>query len=286
MSGDDPWLAAAGRALGGQARVVARAPLSGGYASAAVERVDLDVGGRPVAVVVKQAPAGEVAAMRARAVVRGIGPPRLLAVAGDRLVTTHHPGVALEPGADVVPDGVWDTLGRVHAHWRGRRPRGVPVVDQAFWRGLCGRTLVAVRGAAARTGDPVFEIAERAVTAWREDPRIARALAVLPRTLAHGDPHRGNVVVGPDGAALIDWGNARVAPAGLDLAVLRAQGASPSPAYECHAGRPSEVERRWGDVHVHVQYLGFACDHLGAPRVAEMVDAASAALDGLGLALR
>lgn len=285
--GDERWLSAAGRALGGTARVVARTALTGGYTSAGVERVELDVGGRPATVVVKRATAGEVAALRARAVVRGIGPPRLLAVADDRLVLTHHAGAALPPDGDEgVPGEVWETLGRVHAHWRGKRPRGVPVVDQAFWRGLCDRTLEAARGAAARTGDPVFEVAGDGIAAWREDPLIARGLAVLPRTLVHGDPHRGNVVVGPDGAALVDWGDARVAPAGLDLAVLRAQGASPSSAYEAHAGRPSEVESRWAEVYVNVRYLGFACDHLGAARVAQMLGAAATALNALDDAWR
>jgi hypothetical protein len=60
---DAPWLAAVGRALGGTARVVARSPLAGGYVSAAVERVDLDVDGRAAAVVLKRASPVELAEM-------------------------------------------------------------------------------------------------------------------------------------------------------------------------------------------------------------------------------
>ena len=70
---------------------------------------------------------------------------------------------------------------------------------------------------------------------------------------------------------LIDWGNARVAPAALDLATLRAQGAVPPPWFAEPPGRD------WADVHVHVQYLGFAADHLGAARVGEMIATATAA---------
>jgi Ser/Thr protein kinase RdoA (MazF antagonist) len=173
---------------------------------------------------------------------------------------------------------VWTELGRVHAHWRGKRPRGVPVVDATFWRGLCDRTLVAVRGALTRTGDDAFAAAGRAVLAWRDDPRVTRALATMPRTLVHGDPHRGNVLVGPEGAVLIDWGNARVAPAALDLAILVAQGAVVPAAL---AGTAPEEERAWADLHANVQYLGFACDHLGAARVTEMVTAAIRAGSGL-----
>jgi aminoglycoside phosphotransferase (APT) family kinase protein len=148
-------------------------------------------------------------------------------------------------------------------------------------------TLPAVRGARDRTGDPgLAEIAELLV-AWSTDARMRAALALLPRTLTHGDAHRGNVLLAPDGAVLIDWGNARVAPAGLDLATLAAQGAPAPPAYTAPVIPPElrEVERLWAQVQVHVQYLGFAADHLGTERVVEMVDTAARALDALGPAL-
>jgi hypothetical protein len=95
------------------------------------------------------------------------------------------------------------------------------------------------------------------------------------------------VLLVPDGAVLIDWGNARVAPAGLDVATLAAQGAPAPPAYTAPATRPAlrEVERLWAQVQVHVQYLGFAADHLGTARVIEMVETAARALDALGPAL-
>jgi hypothetical protein len=88
---------------------------------------------------------------------------------------------------------------------------------------------------------------------------------------------------------LIDWGNARVAPAGLDVAALAAQGASAPAAYlEALNAVPDalqDVERLWAQVQVHVQYLGFAADHLGTGRVVEMVESAARALDALGPAL-
>lgn len=282
---DDAWLARAGRALGGAPRIVTRAPLAGGYAAAGVERIDLDVDGRRVPVVLKSASRAEVAAMRAVAVVGGAGPAPL-AVGDDWLVL---PFVEGSPPSGAVPDPVWEILARVHAHWWRKRPRGIPVVDPVWWAALCDRTLVAVRGAAARTGDPVFAEAEEALRGFRADPRIAAALAVLPRTLVHGDAHRGNVL----GATLIDWGNARVAPAGLDLATLRAQGEQVPAAYrdlfdELRPGArpPAGLEEAWGDVHVNVAYLGFAADHLGAARVAEMVDTGTRAVAALDVAWR
>jgi hypothetical protein len=269
---------------------VGRRPLSGGYV-AAVERVDLDVGGRRAAVVLKRATPVEVAAMRAIGVVVGLARPRLLAAGPGWLVVPFYAGPALGPDGDV-PTEVWTALGRVHAHWFRRRPRIVPVVDAAWWRTMVTRhALPAVRGAGDRTGDPLFTGVAAQLERWALDPRVRAALALLPRTLVHGDAHRGNVVLAADGAVLIDWGNARLAPAGLDLATMSAQGARPGSAYRDAVGDATtpeelrEVERWWAQAQVHVQYLGFAADHLGAARVAEMVETAARALDALGPAL-
>ncbi|MEU7818160.1 aminoglycoside phosphotransferase family protein [Pseudonocardia sp. NPDC049154] len=281
------WLAAVARRLGGTPEVVGRTPLAGGYVAEGVERVDLRVGDRAVPVVVKPADPVEVAAMRAVAVVEGVVAPRMLHP--DPLVLTWVDG---EPAAegDPVPADVWRTLARVHRHWLRKRARGIPVVDAEWWAALCERTLVALRGGAGRTGEAEYERAAGLVAEWAADPRIRAALALLPRTLCHGDPHRGNMLgaAGTDWA-LIDWGNARMAPAGLDLAVLEAQGRSDDAAYRAEApalpGPLAAVEREWARAHVHVQYLGFAADHLGAARVAEMIETAGESLSRLGPAL-
>lgn len=265
MIPDADWL----RRLG-SVSIRAREPLSGGYVSDAVERIELSNGD---VVVLKAASAVEVAAMRALAVVADVG-PRPLAVGPGWLVLPWVEGAPLGPD-DPVPDAAWRTLARVHAHWRGKRPRGVPVVDATWWAGLVDHTLVAVRGGLVRTGSPEFAQAERALVAWRTDPVITGALAALPRTLVHGDAHRGNVL----GHTLIDWGNARVAPAALDLAVLRAQGGEPPAWYP----QPSDAESAWADVQVNVQYLGLAADHRGASRVREMIDTAAGARERLSV---
>jgi hypothetical protein len=272
--------------------VVGRSALAGGYVSHGVERVDLDVDGCPVPVVLKQASPVEVGAMRAVVVVPGVDRPRLLAAGPGWLVLPFYDGPALRPD-DAVPGEVWTALGRVHAHWCRRRPRGVPVVDAAWWATMVtGRTLPAVRGARERTGDVLFDEVEALLERWSVEPRLRAALAVLPRTLTHGDAHRGNVLIAADGGVLIDWGNARVAPAGLDLATMAAQGAEPTQAYRAAVGAGStppelhEVERWWAQAHVHVQYLGFAADHLGQTRVAEMIETAANAMDRLGPALK
>ncbi|MGE3287197.1 MAG: phosphotransferase family protein [Pseudonocardia sp.] len=336
---------AVARRVGQPVRVVARTPLAGGY-HGGVERVDLD-GAPPV--VVKRARSVEVAALRAVAVVPGVEHPRLLAAGPDWVVTDFHDGVPLAEGPDV-PDGVWTTLARVHAHWWRRRPRGIPVTDGQWWRRLCrDRIRPHLAAAAARCGDPGGrgaaardagaggrdaepagpdagpagpdaalaapeggrpaggaavggDAAEAAVyrrgvdllDAWAEHPGMHAALTGLPRTLTHGDPHRGNVLLAAAGPVLLDWGNARVAPPGFDLAVLRAQGAVDLGPYRAEfarlAGAPSAellaVEARCADAWAHVGYLGFAADHLGAARVGELLDGAARALDGLAAPAR
>lgn len=288
---DAAWLPAVARWLGRPAVVTGRETLTGGYVADAVTRVDL--AGAP-AVVVKRTKAAEVAAMRALAVVRGVEVPRMLAAGrderGDWLVLPFYPGSPLAEGPDV-PVELWHTLARVHAHWMRKRPRGIPVADAAWWRHLClDRILPHVQAARERSGDAVFADAAAALQVWADDPRMRAALAMLPRTLVHGDAHRGNVLVGVDGAVLVDWGNAKVAPAGFDLPVLRAQGATDeSPYHRAFAELVGElpvelvgVETNCAEAYAHVGYLGFAADHLGAVRVAELLAGAARALDALG----
>jgi hypothetical protein len=222
---DAAWLPGAERWAGGPLEVRGREALPGGYVADAVHRVDLDRAGAVVAVVVKAATPGEVAAMRALAVTPGVERPRLLAGGADWIVTPFYPG-SPPPDAAPVADDVFTVLARVHEHWSGHPPPGVPVVDAAFWASLCEFVLGAVRGGLARTGDARFAATADALQGWRDDPTVAETLSVLPMTLVHGDPHRGNLLADPTGTTVIDWGNARIAPAGLDLGVLDGLGAS------------------------------------------------------------
>lgn len=277
------WEDALARRLDAPVTVLARQALTGGYVAQSVERVELDVGGTTRTVVLKRTGPVEVAAMRALAVVRGIRRGQALAIGPDWFVLPFVDGPALTR-ADPLPDEIWEVLARVHAHWWGRRPRGLPVVDAAWWRALVDRTLGAVRGGAERSGEPEYRAAERALVGWRDDPAIAGALALLPRTMTHSDPHRGNVLVDAAGPVLIDWGNARVAPGAVDVAVPVAERACSAEAYDrAFAQLAGPVDRiwavaePWARLHVHVQYLGFAADHLGPGRVAEMIDEATAA---------
>jgi hypothetical protein len=276
---DAEWLPAVERWAGGGLSVRSRRELAGGYVADAVHRIDLDRAGEDIAVVVKAATPGEVAALRALAGTPGVDRPELLASGPDWIVTPFYPGT---PPADDEPvgDDVFATLARVHEHWLGRPPAGPLVVDAAFWASLCDFVLVAVREALASTGDARFAEIADSLRRWRDDPVVGETLAALPATLVHGDPHRGNLLAAPTGTTIIDWGNARIAPAALDLAVLDAQDVPP-PAYTAIRPPPGPREATWARMHVHVQYMAFVAEYGTPARAAEMAAVVAASLEAL-----
>jgi aminoglycoside phosphotransferase (APT) family kinase protein len=138
----------------------------------------------------------------------------------------HHP-----PSPHAAPLEVFDALAQMHSRWEGRTSAltGVPAIDPAWWRDQSlNHTLPMLERCLERRESSAIEAAVEAVAATADDDRIARALAILPRTLVHGDMHRANIVVS-GGAKIIDWGSARLAPAMLDVAEIAASG-SPSEA--------------------------------------------------------
>jgi hypothetical protein len=307
------WLEALRRRCGSPVSLVGSVALNGGYASKEVRLYELVVAGRPVSVVWKRTIAREVAALRAVDRVPGIGGPRLLAHGefrpdgdargpggGAWVLMPHHTGTPLTDG-EPVPDAAYEILARVHARHRGETIPGLPVVDAAFWRRLCLHgALPAVRRAAERdicaagSVPELYREAEAKLLEWASDEPMLTALSVLPATLAHGDLHRGNILADTDGAVIIDWGGARIAPGGLDLAVLAEQGGVDHERYHRRlaelTGRPLapallEVERHWALAMGYVQYLGFAADCLGPDRVGVMVNRAARAFNQLGAAL-
>jgi aminoglycoside phosphotransferase (APT) family kinase protein len=132
-----------------------------------------------------------------------------------------------------------------------------------------------------RNGTPAsrsrgLDRANRLVRSWSTDHRMVDALAVLPSALVHGDVHAGNVLISPDSAVLIDWGNARIGPAMLDVANCAPPGSANHDAYlrawAESTGAPlnpmtAAVGSPWASVHVNVQYLGWAAQHLAPSRV-------------------
>jgi aminoglycoside phosphotransferase (APT) family kinase protein len=292
------WLPAVQQRYGGPVEVVGNHRMGGGYVSAEVRRINMIAAGAPTSVVLKRGTSTEIAALRALAQVPGIPGPELIAAGGldteaPWLLTPYYPGLPPSAG-HAVPEQVYDTLARVHARYLGRPPAGLPRVNATFWRRLCLQVALPSVEAAAVTPHDGFEAARLALPRWAQDARMFAALRLLPATLVHGDMHLGNIVVagaGGDQATIIDWGNARIAPGGLDLAVLSEQGADGHEYYRSRvaelassgAGQGlAEVERYWAVAMGYVQYLGFAADCVGGDRVGEMVERAARAFALLG----
>ncbi len=265
-------------------------PLTGGYVASGVYRLDLSfaAGDGPLqhlAVVQKQAAESEVRVMHALAALPGAQAlPRLIADGRSPLpggqaegwfITPFYAGTPLT-FADDIPPVVVSTLAQVHAHFASRGPellqQGLVPVDAAFF----ARTLRNAQEslAAAPEGQPTATslALQRDLAAAGAAPVFAAALACLPPTLVHGDVHPGNILRAADGSAvLIDWGNARLAPAMLDLANIVGLGSALWQEYLAAwaAASGAALDPRlallgyhWATAMVNLQYLPFAAGHV------------------------
>lgn len=317
----DPHLAPALDALAGWARgrhgpgarvaLLRQVPLTGGHVAGAVTRLDVEVSTEAgtterVSVVLKRAEPGEMRAMRALREVpeRPRELPELLGEgAGATGAWVLMPFFAGGPLNGPIPASVFRALAGVHTAFAGRAGGmdAIPPITQESWSRLCRHVLGRVEEARSAGSHPILDRAVDSLMGRAVDIRLARALDVLPRTLVHGDMHAGNVIVSPDGAAIIDWGNARLGPALLDLANITGMG---SPEFQVYLDRCGELtgvaaDQRlttigflWATVYVNTAYLAFAVirDFLGSdgvrrhpPAVVDgMIDRAESALERLG----
>jgi aminoglycoside phosphotransferase (APT) family kinase protein len=207
--------------------------LGGGYSSAAIYRVELEFrlnesATRHLPVVLKHTSETEVNVMRALGDVPGAEAlPRLIDCGqfdGDELihwfVMPFFEGAPLSTADDEMPLAVIDSLARLHAHFISRLNElaWLPRFDGAAFHGLLGWVMDRLAEAETRQADERLAVVHRVVQAARDDPSVQAAFACLPATLIHGDVHGGNILALADGApVLIDWGNARLAPAMFDL---------------------------------------------------------------------
>ncbi|GAA5004787.1 hypothetical protein GCM10023317_39040 [Actinopolymorpha pittospori] len=282
--------------VGASVEVVDRLPVAGGYSSSLVERLELLVrlpdGGRDTLTVLrKRATDAEVAALHALGEVTGATAlPELLATGTDAdgpwAMTPFYAGNTLRTEADV-SDEVIASLARLHAHYVGVHVRGLPVIDRELWRRVCRHVSMRLSGLLT---DAQLRAPMALVDRVRDDPVLLRALDWLPRTLVHGDMHANNVLVDGSGSKIIDWGNARLGPAMLDLASISAPSRPSFDLYaEAWADATDEVlDRRtmyvgflWATVYVNTGYLGFAAQRMGLDVVTQMVERAGEALAGL-----
>lgn len=290
---------------GAVAWVTHRTPLTNGFSSPSVERLDLRVT-RPylrpalASVLRKTANPAEVSALRALLEVRGATSfPELLAAghdeAGPWVLQPFYRGVpAGRVGGEAsIPVEVIESLARLHAHYAGLDVPDIPVLDQAWWQRKCESAIERLPGCVPP--DPLREQTIELLRDYKDDATLRKALQVLPRTLVHGDVHANNVLVNGPYAKLIDWGGAYLAPAMLDLANLTTPAAEKFERYkeswQDATGRAFDDELallgfHWATVCVNVKYLVFAAKHMGIGAVGAMVERARVAKAELDAQLR
>jgi hypothetical protein len=287
----------AGRAAPGArvARCAVR-PMAGGGVARRVDQVTLHLTGHhdPLELVRKQAPAHEIAGLRAAQGVRrqAAAIPELVAWGSDWLITPLAPGAPLAWG-DAVPANLVDALAALHARYHSAKglPAVIPRVTPAWWQALCREWVdPPLREHAARHPPETTARARALVSRAAGDPAASALLAGLPPALLHGDVHPGNVVVHADRATLIDWGSSRIGPAALDLANLATAGSADVARYartwQQLTGQPLpgdaiELGYRWAALQIPVQYLPWTTAHRPTRDVESALDQIERALGQL-----
>jgi hypothetical protein len=180
-------------------------------------------------------------------------------------------------------------MAQVHWRFEGREDEFPDVlrVDRSFLLQCfdSGLTTLATQG-------ELFHQEQVLLKQIREDERVYSVLKSLPVTLTHGDVHPGNLIrAGVEQAMLIDWGNARFAPAALDLANMVDFGSPEWKDYLVEGERESGLkmnERQaelgfcLAEIVVNTQYLPFAVEHLPSEDARKMVKKSTAAWERIG----
>jgi fructosamine-3-kinase len=273
-----------------------------GAAAFAIERLDVDVRHsngaiETTALVVKRTWAHEVLGLHAAQAVRveTNAIPELICSGKEGpqswLVTRFFEG--MNPSEGDVPEAIMDALAHLHVYWMARWEtlRGIPVIDSTWWTGVClDYSLPQLDQLASRAPDPAIDRAREFLLQVARDDVAVEVLDQLPRTLLHGDVRTDNILVDSTGAALVDWGSARIGPTMLDLSNVARPGTRQFSEYgqswEQLVGAPLDpttIERgcRWADLQNPVQGLGWIAEHLGSEALDQAVLHATQALEGL-----
>lgn len=284
-----------------------RRRLAGGVCSPLVERVEVTAvrsNGRRdrFDVVAKRASSAEVIALREIAAIPAADAfPELIDAGADAsgpwVVTPYYPGSTLPWDAEV-PEAVFASLARLHHRHLGRSgalPVDLRRVDEAFCRdAFLDFAASWIRDAQRKDPHPVHDRALDLLQRWSHDERIQAGLHVLPATLLHGDVYGLNVVVADDEAGpprLIDWGNARVGPIMLDVALSADASSAGFSAYlrawEDVAGRPldpwqAEAGHAWATAFSNAMFVGAVAARFGPMHAEEMLDQGEIALHRFG----
>jgi hypothetical protein len=283
-----------------RARLVVRGPFATGLSSGGVQLVNVPLAdGALLPLLWKHTSRREAIALRALTELRAnpAAFPELIAAGvddrGDWVLFPRYEGRHPRTRHQA-PGEVFDALAALHHHWEGRTAQleGLIVIDPAWWKHLCIE--YAMPRLVQISGSAVVARAVDAVEATAQDARIDQALGVLPRTLVHGDMHEANMVIGTAGVTIIDWGEARLGAAMLDVANIADHGSAREARYvrerERLSGQP--VDRRlveigywWAQAQITTQYLPYVAERRPEAELDAMLVARERAFERLGSAL-
>jgi hypothetical protein len=242
----------------------------------------------------KEVPALEIAGLCAAQAVRpqATAIPELVAWGPGWLITPLAAGSPLAlDGA--MPANLSDTLARLHSRYLGDDglSPAIPRVTPAWWRSLCRDWVEPrLREQAGRHPAETTTRARALVDRAAGLPATDVLLGELSPTLLHGDVHPGNVLVDDGQATLIDWGNARIGPAALDLANLVTADSASVARYartrEQLTGQPLpaaviDLGYLWAALQIPVQYLPWTIAHRSTREADAVLDQIEQALESV-----
>jgi thiamine kinase-like enzyme len=175
-------------------------------------------------------------------------------------------------------------LARMHAIYENRVDAfsGLYLVDEIYLNHAIDHVLAALPEIKSRLMGSDFEEIERRLATTRNNSQIKNALKQLPLTLTHGDVHPGNLIKNEKSqAVLIDWGNARRAPAALDLANTVKLDSLQWELYLdfCDEAHGKPVDRRlavlgyyWATIQINLNYLPFAIANRPVETTLDMIE--------------
>jgi thiamine kinase-like enzyme len=279
-------------------------PLAGGHVAAGVYRVYIAFeGAETISFVQKRTRTGEVVVMQSLAEHFNLAEiPKLIDAFPDTsspghngsswFIMPYYDGTTLAFDDDL-PPSVIRALASVHAFYAAHPDAldSLPRLDSAYIDSLLDYITLHLDEHREKLTEPVYDAVQGQLTILRDTSILARTLERLPMTLTHGDVHPGNVIQLKSGQhILFDWGNARIAPAMLDLANMVNMDTDEwnlyLSAWNDAAGRPLDLESArlgytWATAMVNLQYLPFAIGYLDASAVTAMTEKIQNALSTL-----
>ena len=172
----------------------------------------------------------------------------------------------------------------MHYHFQHQTERFAHLfrVGRIFFAHTLTQAVEALEEATLETQNPIFKRGQAELRKIRESKLLFQTLESLPVTLTHGDMHPTNMIRLSDGrTVLLDWGNARLAPAMLDIANLIPMGSKSwnryLKAWRKISGSPldsrtAELGYHWGTVMVNTMYLPHAVRYATPEHVEKMAE--------------